>query len=571
MPGGLIQIVTYGSQDLYLTGTPEITFFKTVYRRHTNFSMESRKINFDDTVGFGTTSALTTPRFGDLIHKMYLEITIPEINFKRHIIKNDQSKNCINYKQAVDNLNIVKMFMNINRQAYAEAYDIYIASNTTNGNSIVTKVTDMFADGDNLTIDSNFDTLLSNMESTFTYDEISMKSIVNGIIPGTNKEEYFSAMTVCMNKSIKLQKKFYNDMLKKKELCDDEMNDNLKVAWVERLGHAIIEEIEIRIGGQKIDKHFGDWINIWYELSANRDMEPIYFKLIGNVSELTTFDRTIKPSYVLRIPLQFWFNRFSGLSIPLVALEYHNVTFHVKFRNIEEVLFIEQDTTIYASERCRNIFLDEVPDELGINISARMLIDYIFLDQAEREKFAQSSHEYLIQQLQQIEIRDINKNSLNTVLNNFVHPSIELIWVAQKERYTENIDGYTELRWNNYTVSDENKGNIIKSSTIHFHSHTRVPKLPGNYYNYVQPYESHNTTPSDGINMYSFAIDPEENQPSGSANLGRLSRILLSLDFDPVLFPEDEKPETIIVRIYTRSLNILRIYSGQAGCAFSYG
>ena len=91
MAGGLIEIVTYGSQDLYLTGTPEITFFKVVYRRYTNFCMESIKVNFDDTVGFGLTSSLTVPKIGDLIHKMYLEVTLPMIEFKRDDASNDFS------------------------------------------------------------------------------------------------------------------------------------------------------------------------------------------------------------------------------------------------------------------------------------------------------------------------------------------------------------------------------------------------------------------------------------------------------------------------------------------------
>ena len=83
MPGGLIQILSYGSQDLFLTGTPEITFFKTVYRRHTVFSIESIQVNFDDPVGFGKTCAMTVPKVGDLMHKTYLQITLPQISLQR--------------------------------------------------------------------------------------------------------------------------------------------------------------------------------------------------------------------------------------------------------------------------------------------------------------------------------------------------------------------------------------------------------------------------------------------------------------------------------------------------------
>ena len=83
MAGGIIQISTYGNQDLFLTGAPEITFFKVVYRRYTHFSMESMKVTFDDPVEFGRTSMVTIPKIGDLMYKTYVQITLPEINLLR--------------------------------------------------------------------------------------------------------------------------------------------------------------------------------------------------------------------------------------------------------------------------------------------------------------------------------------------------------------------------------------------------------------------------------------------------------------------------------------------------------
>ena len=73
MPGGLMQLVAYGAQDIYLTGNPQITFFKVVYRRHTNFSMESIKQVFEGDADFGNEVTVTIARNGDLVHRMYLE------------------------------------------------------------------------------------------------------------------------------------------------------------------------------------------------------------------------------------------------------------------------------------------------------------------------------------------------------------------------------------------------------------------------------------------------------------------------------------------------------------------
>ena len=74
MAGGLINIVTYGTQDIYLSGTPQISFFKIVYRRHTNFSIESVQLNFDDEIGFDIKSNLIVPPVGDLINKAYDQV-----------------------------------------------------------------------------------------------------------------------------------------------------------------------------------------------------------------------------------------------------------------------------------------------------------------------------------------------------------------------------------------------------------------------------------------------------------------------------------------------------------------
>ena len=576
MPGGLIQIVTYGSQDLFLTGTPEITFFKVVYRRHTNFAMESIRVDFNDPVGFGRTSSITIPKIGDLMHKTYLEITLPQINFKRSDASNN---NFLEFDKARNDYEIVQSFMNINRRAYSSAADIFVAENITDKLRMETAINSVFNDSINQEAIDNFRNLLitTELNVSYRYDELSMESIANSIPNDVKKDVLFDALNIGLNKSIKTQKIFYDEFNKKREENLDEQNENIKFAWVEKIGHALIDLVEINIGGQKIDKHYGHWINIWYELTANRYMEKIYNKMIGNVEVLTNFDRSIKPRYALRVPLQFWFCRNSGLALPLISLEYQDVTLEVKFRNIEDVCYIEKGKTIFISEKLTNIFLDEAPNELELNIESALLIDYIYLDKKERRRFAQSSHEYLIDQLQDLEIKNINQRILQCELNNFVHPSKEIIWTAQQVKYLRNIDGYTKLRWNNYSLTDENKGNPIIFSTIGFHSYDRVSRLEGNYFNYVQPYETHSTTPSDGINMYSFSIFPEEHQPSGSANLGRLSRIVLTLEFDPSLFPDEtaenilDDDNRIVVRIYTRSLNILRFVSGMGGIIYAFG
>jgi hypothetical protein len=560
MPGGLIQIATYGSQDLFLTGVPEITFFKVVYRRHTNFSMESVKVYFDDPVEFGSYSIVKIPKVGDLMHKTYVEIKLPKIELhKKHHANHKLHKMENLYIEAKNNYNITLEFMKINRLGYIAGYDKLIAENSVDDptSDIIDSINNIFESY--AETDTQFKNLISGTENVpFKYDEISMQSICN-----IENDNLFHALSIGVEKSIKVQGFFFNTMRKMHKKYEKLKNDSLKFAWVKRIGHAIIESVEVKIGGHKIDKNWGDWINIWYELTANRNMQEIYYRMIGNVPELTNFNKKKKPSYILRIPLQFWFCKFSGLSIPLVALEYHDVSLHFKFRKFEQLCYIEHGE-IRTPCSDEGINLEEVPDNLSVNINAWLIIDYIYLDSSERKRFAQSSHEYLIEQLQRVEISNMSQSEMQVLINNFVHPSKELIWVSQKEKYMHNEDGHNECRWDNYSLNHSNYGNPIKFSSIFFNSYTRCIKLDGNYFNYVQPYESHYTTPSDGINMYSFSLFPEEVQPSGTANLSRISRIIIQMWFSHCTDP-------LNIRVYTRNLNILRIVSGFSGIAFCYG
>ena len=576
MPSGIMQIAAYGSQDLFLTGTPEITFFKVVYRRHTNFSMESIKVTFDDPVEFGGYSSVKIPKVGDLMYKTYLEVTLPEINLFRETPPTSQeigeAKKLVT--DTSDNYDIVTNFMYINRNAFVGAYQIFIAENNTENksNDMIKAINDAFSpEGNQKFINDMTDLLTSSLDAPFTYNEVSL-SVISGVFDrSSDSNDIYNALLVGIDKSIKTQKFYYDQFLAANQKLMDTQNLHIKFAWVDRIGHALINSIEIKIGGHKIDKHYGDWLNIWYELSKNKDMEKIYFEMIGNVDVLTTFNREIKPSYLLKIPLQFWFCKYSGLAIPLVSLEYHNINIYVNFRKFEELCYIESGTNIKFSQVDGGITLNEVPEELNINIRANLLIDYIYLDTSERRRFDQSSHEYLIDQLQILDKTNVVQQKYQFQINNFVHPSKEIVWVAQRTSFTMNNNGTNKCRWDNYSATEENRINPIIFSSLDFHSYNRIKKLDGNYFNYVQPYETHNSTPSDGINMYSFSIFPEEQQPSGSANLSRLDRITLYLEFTNLLVSNNLVFDPLIIRIYARNTNILRFVSGLAGQIWTYG
>ena len=603
MAGGLMQLVAYGAQDVYLTGNPQITLFKVVYRRHTNFSCECIELPIETAKPTGRVSVQVL-RNGDLATKSYFRTTLPEL----------------------------------------------VSTNNFSG----------------------------------------------------------------------------------------------KLAWVRRLGHAMIKSAEVQIGGSPIDKHYGVWLDIWYELTHTTDQERGYEAMIGDVDELTTLASSIADGYVLYVPLQFWFCRNYGLALPLIALQYHEVRINLEFERIENlVVHTAADGTTPKFGQL----------QFG---SSGILVDYVYLDSEERRRFAQVGHEYLIEQVQYGESNlqgtsTTTSETTQTVQLNFNHPCKEIVWahrlgvfngtsesrflgytarrtedawkdelteaakrlvrsslialegetstetdtadlnelvfdptnvsasqvfklsnsvgtVLQFNRvvnvsdvedaapyaayeatdsvglvgtitvvltalygggdslldkvsratidvhYSDNTDGanitdvkvvdvehtltledlsmpiskFTDNRvsgttgddvhvvqLNNYGTRLDGAGNIVTTGNLVLNGHDRFNPREGSYFNYVQPAQHHSRTPCDGINVYSFCLHAQQHQPTGTANMSRIdtARLIYKV-VDPFA---GSRPGSMVFDIYTGSIgyifapnyNVLRIMSGMGGLAYS--
>jgi hypothetical protein len=564
MGGGLMQLVATGAQDIYLTGKPQITFFKVVFKRYTNFAIEPTEQSFNSAGDFGRTVTCTISRTGDLISNMHVVVSIPAV-----------------------------------------------------------------------------------------------------------------------------------------------AASSLQWGYVNRLGHALIAETKVEIGGQLIDEQWGDWLNIWYELSHKTGMEPSFAAMIGDVPALTTINSYAKPAYILYTPLQYWFNRHNGLALPIIALQYHDIKITVQFNTWANVVNYMGPTAPPAQSMV-NCFL---------------LTDYIFLDSDERKKFAQSSHEYLIEQLQWYGPETITGQT-NKYKLNFNHPCKYNIWAPHLDRYNNrntwlshanltegnwklaftlfaklmviaascpptgvvpatnpNITSTTiilpveyvspayissvvqgniielntaatggitsamltkvEVKWivdtiiydnnmkplqivlvlsngivitNTLSIADVsqpisilnsgtvtsvansiftsyyvsiidvfNYGNFldrtdnpITTGLIQLNGYNRFQPLDGNYFNYVQPFQHFSNTPADGINVFSFALKAEEHQPTGTCNYSRIDNASLEVtlglynsDTDPAIYTQyigNNFSSTL--NIYATNYNVLRVISGMAGLAY---
>ena len=413
MGGGLMQLVAYGAQDIYLTGNPQITFFKVVYRRHTNFAMEAIEQTFNGVADFGNKVVCTIARNGDLVGRMYLEI------------------------------------------------DVNV--------------------------------------------------------------------------------------------------DNSDVILPKRFGHKLIKSAEVEVGGQRIDKHYGEWLNIWSQLSnSNEEVRKLNEMIDG---DLRGDSDAVRKVYV---PLQFWFNRNPGLALPLIALQYHEVKVAIEF---SKTPMAELDSNIKH--------LDNVC----------LFCDYIFLDTDERRRFAQVSHEYLIEQLQTTGRCSVGKGGKTQLSLEFNHPVKELVWVCQ----TEDAKGtYNFAAADNKVISPGGADwasqetlakEFVKSAKLQLNGHDRFRQRHGSYFRCLQTCQHHtggaaqHTSHVDHqtlekengyVYCYSFALRPEEHQPSGTCNFSRIDNAVLHMDV-----AETETKSSVDAEVYAVKYNVLRIMSGMGGLAYS--
>jgi hypothetical protein len=503
MGGGLMQLVAYGAQDIYLTGNPQITFFKVVYRRHTNFSMESIKQNSNGTkVNFSTIIS----RNGDLVNNVYLEVT---------------------------------------------------------GNDFI--------------------------RWGFT-DFCSINSIV--------------------------------------------------------------DTVELEIGGQLIDRQNGAIMDILGNLhKENPTGSPLTLyenKLLraryGNavvVSSSLAGNGVNTFNQKCWVPLHFWFCRYAGCALPLIALQYHEVKLNFKlYEDSNNQGHIRLPTT-------ESVLIDD--DAKMNDIEVDVWADYVYLDTDERRRFAQVSHEYLIEQVQrQIHYPNVTLHAdpnisgkYKTMSNGrvdltFNHPVKELIWSwvstrastfspTKRDPECKQLDrGYYTLlgsdinmdrpdfhdRYDKFGPDANLFGSIIKDETMYqlkLNGHDRFAKMDANYFTRLQTWKHHSggslnravtwtgdnkdetssslvpsTTRdeaidlgalnSDYINVYSFALKPEEHQPSGTCNFSRIDTANLHYELRSKPYKTEGEccnVQDISLEVYAINYNVLRIMSGMGGLAYS--
>lgn len=411
--GGLLQLVALGKQDVFLTGNPQMTWFKFVYRRYTNFAIEAVEMYSDNKPDFGKKVSWLVPRSGDLLGPCILEIELPPL---------------------------------------------YLAS------------------------------------------------------------------------------------------------DNSPVSYVNSVGHALIQEISLIIGEQEIDRQTGEFMEIWSNLTTTDSQKFGYWDMIGKVDGYS--QPTLYGPLKLYVPLQFFFNRNPGLSLPLLALQYHPVRINITFRPLQEMFWSPQ-----FAQGCTDLAVKQASIT-----DCTLWGDYVYLDVEERRRFVSTAHEYLIEQVQFTSYISLPAATSQTAVPiEFNHPVRELFWVLQSQtaRYNHEWFNFSSLSISETGVRTD----LLSNAVLQLDGFDRFQVRDAPYFRLVQPWQRHTAIPNDDfIYVYSFAIRPEELQPCGSFNASRIDSIVLQIQTNQTTVPA--RPNCTI-RVYAHNHNVLRVVDGFGGVLFT--
>lgn len=505
MPGAIMQLVSLGASDVYLTGSPQVTYFKLTYRRHTNFAIESIQQTFDGTADFGKSPTVTVSRNGDLLGAVWLEVTLPDL-LSYDITPTPPGGNTTNVQTLPD----------VYTDAAGNYWQVRAGSpgNYTYANAIA--LTDgaggYFAQGT-----PGDKASLAGKIATWPYMVVTSTAnpaIRNFAVPTTN------------------------------------------VRYVNGIGMALVKSVELEIGGQRIDKHYSEWWDVWSELTEPAEKLAGYNAMVGKYADYSAWQRPQSASRTYYVPLKFCFNRTPGLYLPLVALSYHQIKFNFEFRNYLEC--------VRATVPVTSLTAKAGGTPLSVS-SCKLYADYVFLDAPEKIRMSEIEHEYLVTQLQfQGDEPVPSPTDPNGTVNrkytlNFTHPVKELVWVYQAaSRY--NVDAVAGNDVFNYETATGSE--VFDTCKLILNGSDRFSTRSGSYFRMVQPYEHHTRVPDKSIYVYSFALDPEKPQPSGTANFSRFDSAHMALTLNATL-PAGR------VKFFATNYNVLRVKSGMAGLAYS--
>jgi hypothetical protein len=326
------------------------------------------------------------------------------------------------------------------------------------------------------------------------------------------------------------------------------------------VGNLVIKKIDLLIAGTVIDTHYADWLNIWGELTNCDEKAVAYDKMVYNYFNITG----VSSSFTCYVPLQFWFNRNPGLALPLIAIQGNEIQLAFEF------------------EEWSNLYKNAGATQAAGDLDCRIFGDFVFLETEERRKIAQSTHEYLIDQVQYNEFLVASGSTFYNAKLKFNLPVKELIWV-HSPTILSNYGGF-DYSYNGGTILDSHtftSGKLVINGSDrmseryadyfylvqNFQRHTRVPRTDFVHTTYNNIFTKQNGQYRNYIYTYSFSLDPEIHQPSGVCNFSRIKSSELQLKYNNTSYTDFAYSR--MLKVFAVNKNILKIGGGVVGVIYS--
>ena len=544
MAGGLLQIVAYGAQDIYLTGNPQITFFKAVYRRHTNFSIESIKQTFNGTADFGQEVSTTIQRNADLIYKTYLEAKLPSISLKSSSTSEYKAFRWLNW---IGHVLIKTAEVRIGGQKIDKHYGEWLHI----WNELSQK----------------YEKQAGYAEMVGNVPKLTQINSTNNSSTAINTGEYTLFIPLqfwfCKNPGLALPliALQYHDIVINFEFrtlkeCIWATSQTGPSTYASSTGSDVIGTTGNSLSNVNL---YVDYIYLdvderrrFSQVAHEYLIEQLQFtgeETLNTTTNLVklNFTHPIKELIWVVQPTNFVNNDYTQSR---AGHQYFNYTDLWDYTNFTGTPEPSSGPGMVGGKHSQNLFYG-LP---GVNVKGNLDLTNEWYNTNTTITSSNAGYNNVSNYTP-----DSNSNSYNNrdIGNLFVNYNNNSLW---------------QLNNNKLSILD-NGDNPVTSAKIVLNGNDRISEREGKYFNLIQPYQHHTNCPAPGINVYSFALTPEDHQPSGTCNFSKIdnAHLNVSLSANSISKFSDNgyNSGNVKIRVYAVNYNILRIMSGMGGLAYS--
>jgi hypothetical protein len=542
-----MQLVAYGAQDVYLTGNPQITFWKVTYRRYTNFAIESIEQTFNGQADFGRRVQCTISRNGDLAYRTYLQVTLPEIG---------QSLGTSGARAGV-----YARWLDFPGEQLIAQVEVEIG-----GQRIDRQYGDWMHIWNQLTMSSEqqrgyFKMIGNTTQLTFITDPSF--AAVDGPCDSSAPRQVCAPRNALPETTLYIPLQFWfctnpGLALPLIALQYHEVKINLDLRPIDECLWAVTSLVNVDVAASA---GFGAGSSKSVDVKAAYQQSLVAASLYVDYVFLDTDERrrmAQNPHEYLITQLQFTGDESVGSSSNKIKLNFNHP--------VKELIWVVQpDQNVdYCAGLAQNSSLFRVLGAQPFNYTDA-------IDALPNAHAAFGSLASLA----------ATSTSFITASGWFADAGADAA-TATSGWYASGGDSgpFGGVPGDESLVSDAGTfvltetsldmhcwgQNPVVTAKLQLNGQDRFSEREGTYFSWVQPYQAHTRAPDEGINVYSFALRPEEHQPSGTCNFSRIDNATLQLVLSNATV---EGTKTAKVRVYATNYNVLRIMSGMGGLAYS--